>query len=297
MRVLVFGGSGMLGSMVADVLSRDTRLEVFATARDEDTVEKMEHLLPYVQWCTYCCAQYLQPLPGADYYINCIGMTKPCIEEASPESLKTAIKVNSLEPYEIALRAEVHNARMIQIATDCVYSGKMGMYGESDPHDPLDVYGKTKSLGEVNAAHVINLRCSIVGPEAMRRRFLLEWIRNQPKDETLEGFAHHFWNGITTYHFAQLCHAIILEDLRLPNILHIVPFDRVSKLDLVGAIAEAYGRKDLNITETSARPIIDRSLVTENEEAHAALWKAAGYTIPPTINQMLKELVEYDYLC
>lgn len=43
---------------------------------------------------------------------------------------------------------------LIQIATDCVYSGKKGDYLESDLHDPTDVYGKTKSLGEFSSDHI-----------------------------------------------------------------------------------------------------------------------------------------------
>ena len=44
---------------------------------------------------------------------------------------------------------EQSNGPILQIATDCVYSGATGGYTESSSHDALDVYGKTKSLGEV----------------------------------------------------------------------------------------------------------------------------------------------------
>ena len=41
--------------------------------------------------------------------------------------------------------------KVIQIATDCVFDGLKGNYTEDDKHNAIDVYGKTKSLGEVSA--------------------------------------------------------------------------------------------------------------------------------------------------
>jgi len=96
-------------------------------------------------------------------------------------------------------------AKVLQIATDCVYSGKTGNYDEAAKHDALDVYGKTKSLGEVNARHVLNIRCSIIGPELKGRLSLLEWFLSQPTGARVNGYAHHQWNGITTLQFAELC--------------------------------------------------------------------------------------------
>lgn len=297
MKVLVLGGSGMLGSMVTDYLSRDLRLEVSATARNDETLNTMKAFIPTAGWIYHAYRSDLpHALPDCDWYINCIGVTKPCIDESSTASISAAIATNSLSPFYYAQKAEESTARMIQIATDCVYSGKVGMYGESEPHDALDVYGKTKSLGEPNAEHVTNLRCSIIGPEAIRQRFLLEWVRNQPKNELLEGYGYHVWNGITTYHFAKICKGIILENNEVLKVQHIVPFDCVTKYELLCEIAKVYGRDDLKIAEKSGKPIVDRELVTEHEEINANLWRAAGYVIPPTIHQMLKELKEYDYL-
>ena len=52
--------------------------------------------------------------------------------------------------------------RIIQIATDCVYDGVNGNYSETDLHNPTDIYGKTKSLGEVPEPDFLNIRCSMI---------------------------------------------------------------------------------------------------------------------------------------
>src|SRR5919199_2710074 len=49
-KVLVLGGSGMLGSMVADLLARDEELEVAATARDAHAAGRMAGGVPTVRW-------------------------------------------------------------------------------------------------------------------------------------------------------------------------------------------------------------------------------------------------------
>ena len=98
---------------------------------------------------------------------------------------------------------------MIQIATDCVYSGKTGGYNEDSLHDALDAYGKTKSLGEVRSSTFLNIRSSIIGPEINHKVLLLEWFLKQPKGAVLNGFSNHLWNGVTTLQFAELCLTII----------------------------------------------------------------------------------------
>ena len=59
--------------------------------------------------------------------------------------------------------------KIYQIATDCVYDGSSKLYSESSPHNPLDVYGKTKSLGEVQSGNFFNIRVSIIGKEISKK--------------------------------------------------------------------------------------------------------------------------------
>ena len=211
-------------------------------------------------------------LMHADWVVNCIGIIKPYCDDV----LK-AIQVNAEFP-------QLLNANTIQIATDCVYSGKKGSYVETDLHDATDVYGKTKSLGE--APHIKNLRCSIIGPEVKNHISLLDWFLGQEK---ANGFTNHLWNGVTTYHFSKLVQGIIREGIELPNVQHIVPGDVVTKAELLRTIAEAYG-KDIPVTEVEAPEAVDRTLATNNPELNARIWKAAGYDTPPTIKQMVEEL-------
>lgn len=294
-RVLVLGGTGMLGSMVTTYLARVAEFELVATARSNEVATVCKSPLPEVEWHTFDAST---PTTGlfeqCNWVINCIGVIKPFINDSNAEQVERAIQVNSIFPHTIA-RLTKGISRVVQIATDCVYSGSKGRYVETDAHDALDVYGKTKSLGEVQAEHVHHLRCSIVGPEMLAPKSLMEWFLGQPRGASVNGFINHQWNGITTLHFAKLCRAIIANELEVSHMQHVVPDGAVTKYDLLKEFARRYGRDDLIINATEAPTIIDRTLETNDPETNQQLWSAAGYSKAPTVPQMIEELAKFNY--
>lgn len=300
MKVLVLGASGMLGSMVTDFLSRDPEMEVIATARDEKILEKGRALLPKVTWKKLdALSGNSEILSGAmnqvGWIVNAIGITKPLIRDDNPFEVERALRVNSLFPHELASAFKSRPTRVLQIATDCVYSGKKGNYLETDEHDPLDVYGKSKSLGEVNDSHFAHLRCSIIGPEPKEYKFLIEWFRRQPQGAPVNGFTNHQWNGVTTLHFAKVVGGIIKKNLELPRLVHVIPSGFLTKAQMLHEFARAYRRKDIVIRETPAEKIIDRTLSTRNPKLNLGIWQAAGYASPPTVPDMIAEMGEYPF--
>lgn len=286
----------MLGSMMVDVLTRDNKLSVMATLRDARQIKLCKKRYPQVTWVLFDAeTQKITDLKiQINWVINCIGVIKPYIHDDNPAEVARAIIVNAFFPHTLAAFAHAHNARVLQIATDCVYSGLRGGYNEHDLHDTLDIYGKTKSLGEVRATGVTHLRCSIIGPELKGTRSLLGWFLSQPANSRLQGFANHHWNGITTLHFARLCRAIIRTNLSLPHIVHVLPADTVSKYELLQIAANAY-KKRVHITPVAAVKPVNRLLTTVKPALNAHLWKLIGYKAPPTIKQIVLELVCYDY--
>jgi dTDP-4-dehydrorhamnose reductase len=299
-RVLVLGGAGMLGSMVADYLARETDLELAATTRSEQQAMACREHLPSINWHTFDASSAdASGVPGLfkeyDWIINCIGIIKPLIHDDNATEVEQSLRVNSLFPHLLARWTE-GRARVLQIATDCVYSGSKGRYTETDAHDPLDVYGKTKSLGEVYAPHVHHLRCSIIGPEMKSPRSLMEWFLGQPQGGAVNGFMNHSWNGVTTLHFAKLCAGVIKESMTLPHMQHVIPGETISKCEMLQEFARSYGRTDVTINPTEAATVIDRTLATNNDGLNRELWAAAGYAEkPPTVPQMIQELSQFDY--
>jgi dTDP-4-dehydrorhamnose reductase len=227
---------------------------------------------------------------GCEWVVNAIGVLANAIDEDNPGSVANAMAVNRDFPRALAAAAGERGMRVIHATTDGVFSGRDGGYAEDARHDALDAYGRSKSGGEVSAPHVLNLRCSIVGPEPPPGRSLLAWLLSQPRDGHVSGFVNHRWNGVTTHQFACVCEAIVRECPALPRTLHLVPGDAVTKADLLGMLVVAFGREDLAIEPTEAPVAVDRSLSTLHPAENAQIWRAAGYSAPPKVAQMIQEL-------
>lgn len=293
----ILGCSGMLGSIVMDYCSKDETISVVGTIRDKSVASSK---YPSVEWRsldaeTATVDEIAAVLKDVDWAINCIGIIKPYIHDDNAKETETALRVNALFPHLLAKAAEKTGTKVIQIATDCVYSGAKGKYTENDPFDALDVYGKTKNLGEVYSPNVFHLRCSIIGPEIKSHLSLMDWFLNQPKDAELNGYTNHEWNGVTTLQYAKLSLGVVKNNIELGHIQHVIPTSTIAKSDLLKSFAKEFGREDIKINPVAADKVIDRTLSTVNEDGNLKLWQAAGYKIPPTVEEMVAEVAKYDF--
>ncbi len=242
-RVLVVGAAGMLGHVLLSVLSGRSELEVFATARsiegldrwfppellgkirggvDAERFETVLHALDAVRPCAV---------------VNCIGVIKQLPAAKDPV---VSISVNSLFPHRLARACAQVGARMIHVSTDCVFSGEKGNYRESDHPDAADLYGRTKLLGEVDAAGCVTLRTSLIGHELAGRHGLVEWFLAQ--EGAVKGFARAVFSGFPTVEMARIVAERILPDDRLSGLYH-VSSAPVTKYDLLRLVAKEYGKR------------------------------------------------------
>jgi|694.fasta_scaffold01331_20 dTDP-4-dehydrorhamnose reductase len=289
--VLILGASGMLGSAVLKEFS-NFQGELVATTRVGASLVAGSNIrfLKFDAATDNLDSAFSMPI---DYVINCIGIIKPYINDSDTKQTETAFEINGSFPNRLQAWATKRGAKVIQIATDCVFSGSKGKYLETDEHDALDVYGKSKSLGEAKGASMMHLRVSIIGPEVDRSSSLLEWVRNQPKNAEISGYTDHFWNGITSMHFAKIARGVIENELFEPGVFNVLPKDSVTKSELVGLIAMYLGRSDIKVTPTATGANINRTLDTSNPEKNNTLWLSAGYESPPSIARMVSELITW----
>jgi dTDP-4-dehydrorhamnose reductase len=290
MKVAILGVSGMLGSAVletfagfsGDVIST-SRSGVAPPSRTKTKHRRFDALLNPLE-------EALHGLESGDYVINCIGIIKTEIDENSDQSKANATQINGIFPEKLAVYAESQGLKVIQIATDCAFSGRVGHYSEASPKDAMDHYGKTKVAGEIQSSAMMHLRVSIIGPELRGHTSLYDWVAFQPIGSKITGFTNHLWNGIPAKHFAKISRAVIESSLFASGIQHIVPRDKVTKANLVRLIAQHAKRRDLVIEDGLAPESIDRTLVTNNEFFNLKLWAAAGYPQPPSIAELVAEI-------
>jgi dTDP-4-dehydrorhamnose reductase len=296
-KITVLGATGMLGSMIATELSQKKDIDLHLTVSSEDKLDIAQKAFPGADVSVFNAENPDAVALRGEWILNAIGYIKQHIKDDSPGDCRRAVTINSSLPYWLAETAQAADKKVIQIATDCVFSGKTGSYKENELHDALDVYGKSKSLGEVPGYdNFFNIRCSIIGPEAANRKSLLEWFINQPQNAEVTGFTNHDWNGVTTLHFARLCYGMIQEDITdIPRHQHVIAGEKMNKYEMLLAFAHSYDRKDIKINQGAGRVAVDRTLGTEHPEINERLWKAAGYKTPPSVGEMIAELAEYQH--
>lgn len=241
-RVLVLGGTGLVGHMVVRRLSLSKDISVTWTnhtnQQDPNYLDVVAHPERLVQ---------IFEERSPEYVVNCIGLTTAHIKEDTYPSIHSAIMTNALFPRYLSEVASSQTIKVIHISTDGVFSGMSGPYFEDSFQDGMDVYGRTKSLGEVNHHSFLNVRCSIVGPDPRKHQGLLEWFLSHPDFSYVYGFEDYQWNGVTSLDFAELCLKIILSGcfdgvVNESSIHHFCPNEPVTKYQLLRIFASAFKR-------------------------------------------------------
>ncbi len=127
----------------------------------------------------------------AEVAVNCIGLVK----QIAGATTRGDGRANALFPHQLAAACAERGVRLIQISTDCVFSGRRGGYAESDLPDPVDLYGRSKLAGEPEGGAMLTLRTSMIGRELASSHGLLEWFLAQEGE--VRGFTEAFFTGPT----------------------------------------------------------------------------------------------------
>lgn len=133
MRLVIIGGSGQLGSDLAEVL-RDTNEDVVPLTRTELDITQSSALRKKLS------------LYHPKVIINC-SVYHPVDEcENNPER---SFSVNATAVRDLALAAKDLQATVVQFSSDYVFDGELGRpYREEDSPTPVSVFGVSKVAGE-----------------------------------------------------------------------------------------------------------------------------------------------------
>ena len=132
MRILVTGKSGQVGTELARLLS--SRGEVFLAGREECDLGDPAAIRETVR--------RLQP----SVIVNAGAYT--AVDKAETDQ-SLCYAINATAPGILAQEAARLNALLIHYSTDYVFNGeKPGPYAETDPIQPMSVYGASKAAGE-----------------------------------------------------------------------------------------------------------------------------------------------------
>jgi len=283
MKVCVFGAGGLLGHMLIRVLSESNG--VFGITRENPKISSpLANFLSQEKWIGGVDASIPHSIKKIfetdqfDVAINCIGLIK---QRDSIVSDSEMMVINGEFPHRLAQFANSHGTRVIHISTDCVFSGTKGSYFESDTPDPVDVYGKSKLLGELNDSDNLTLRTSHIGRELTVKKSFIEWLVSQ-RGGHVNGYSHAIYSGLTTQALARTISKLLLGNLHLTGLFH-VSSQPISKLEIINKLNELL---DLQLTVTPDASVqINRSLNSEK-------FQNATSISPQTWDEMLSDLYQ-----
>lgn len=211
-----------------------------------------------------------------DAVVNAIGLVKQLPAAADPVA---SIALNALFPHRVAALCATSGARLVHLSTDCVFSGERGAYTEDDRPDALDLYGRSKLLGEVAGPQALTLRTSLIGRELGSPKGLVEWFLSHAGSE-VHGYAQVIWSGLTTQAVATLIADLLSAGPALHGVWH-VSSEAVSKYELLLRLNEVF-RADVRVVRDDTVRW-DRSLDSTR------FWRATGYR-RPDLDAMIRQL-------
>ncbi len=282
MRLLILGGSGMLGHQLWRGLhaQHDTWVTLRRPVADF-AVHNLFDEAKAIQFDDITDDTALERALGQakpEAVINCVGLIKQR-DEASDEAL--TLRVNAEFPHRLAKRCGEAGARLIHFSTDCIFAGTKGNYTESDPSDAADLYGQSKHQGEVADAHSATLRTSVIGHELATNLALLDWFLSQ-HGQAISGFTKAIYSGFTTLEMARIVDRILTQHPALSGVWHVAS-ESISKFALLQLCREKLGWE--GVIEPNDEFVCDRSLNADRFN------QATGYT-PPSWEAMISELAQ-----
>jgi dTDP-4-dehydrorhamnose reductase len=257
MRVLIIGGAGMLGHKLIQVLMKE--FEVFSTIRsDFSKFEKYglldsNRVFDKIDIENFESVETIVKTIKPDFVINAVGVIK---QLPTSEDVFTTLNINSIFPRNLARIAQKYEFRLLNISTDCVFSGKKGNYIEDDIADAEDLYGKSKFLGEVDGKNCLTLRTSIIGRELSTGHSLIEWFLSNTGGK-VKGYKNAVYSGFPTIVLGEIIVDLMRNFPELEGLFHISS-EPITKYDLLCLVKEKY---DLDIKIAPFEDFyIDRSL-------------------------------------
>jgi dTDP-4-dehydrorhamnose reductase len=231
MRILLLGKTGQLGWELQRTLA--PLGEISALGPEELNLTDLDALASLIH------ATHPQVIVNASAYT--------AVDRAEGQ-VDLAMRLNAQAPAVMAEAARALNAALIHFSTDYVFDGEKDTpYTESDPTNPLNVYGKSKLNGE---QAIVEAKCvylilrtswvySLRGDSFVSKT--LAWARQQ---ETMRIVADQVGSPTWARMLSEITAAILAQSLSAPQdylsarsgIYHLGGSGGVSRLDLARAI-------------------------------------------------------------
>lgn len=236
-KVLVIGGSGLLGSSLAVLSAKE--FETIATynihaikirgckTHQLDIIDK-KRVFSLMKSC----------LP--DVVIHTAALVDANLCEIRP---KTAWEINVLGTKNLAEACNEINAKMIYTSTNYIFGGDKGNYNEESIPNPKNYYAKTKLEGETvvkeEDINYVIARVSPYGWNIQNKLNYVTWVIDKlEKKEQVNAFTDQYNSPILANNCADALLALFKYNKK--GIYHVAGIERINRFDFAKKIAEIF---------------------------------------------------------
>jgi dTDP-4-dehydrorhamnose reductase len=257
-RILLVGGSGMLGHRLALELAGRSGLDVHVTVRRpvpepfRAAGARYHHDVDLGSG-TGPIARLLGEL-APDVVLNAVGAIK---QKDLAADVDQSFFLNGVLPHTLALLNPNPAGRVVHVSTDCVFRGNRGGYRQDEPPDAEDLYGRSKAMGELAYGRHLTLRTSIIGFEVAGFLGLVSWFFRQPPGSRLNGYTAARYSGLTTGELSRTI-ARLLAAGEMPSGTWHLSSMPITKFELLNRLNVAFGLGHTLAPDDSVQ--VDRTL-------------------------------------
>ena len=150
-RILITGANGLLGQKLVGLLTKQSNVELIATARGDNR-------LPVKEGYTYRsmditdCQQVLDVISDVQPNVVIHGAAMTDVDKC--ETQKDACWAQNVHAVEYIIEAcRATGAFLLHVSTDFIFDGTAGPYDETAEANPISFYGWSKQAGESAVIH------------------------------------------------------------------------------------------------------------------------------------------------
>jgi len=235
-RILITGGSGLLGSVIAFESSKqystlaiynNNRIEISGVDTCKLDVGDREKVKEVVD--------SFQP----DAIIHAAAITDSGFCENNRD---LTWKVNVEGAKNIAECCEEASSKMVYISTNYVFDGRVGRYKERDIPNPVNYYGKTKfeaeNIVKKTCGDYIIARVTPYGWDPKKKQWAAQVVARLERGEKITAYQNQYYSPMLANNCADVL--LSLYQMNEQGIFHVAGTKRVSRSGFATTLAEVF---------------------------------------------------------
>ena len=291
MRILITGGTGLLGWNLVQMLSTK-EYEIVATYH----ITQPQKDFPNVEWIQIDLARY-------EDVSRLVAKTKPAVVVHTAAHTDVddcevrkdlAYRINYEATKALAKACKDFCEHFIYVSTDYVFDGAKGLYREEDLPNPINYYGLTKLLGEVAVESLLEnyliIRTSNIygcSPSG-KKGFALNTLEKLLLRNDVKAICDQY---LSPTYAPDLANNIVeILRLRPRGVIHLAG-ERVSRYNFALEIAKTLGLKEDSVRPVSFEEIVFKARRPRDSSLDISKARSLGLSIRP-FKESVREFVE-----